>query len=379
MIIVADANIPALAETFGRHGEVRVREGRTLRRSQLRDAHALIVRSVTRVDASLLEGTPVTFVGTATIGTDHLDTDWLEERGIAWASAPGCNADAAAQYALAMMLLAWKRLGRDPARETVGIIGRGNVGGRLQSLLGALAIPTAACDPPLAERGEVDLVSQSEALAQSTVSLHVPLTRAGPHATLGLIGAAELRALPRGSLLVNAARGAVLQAAPLAAWLAARRGHAALDTWPGEPAIDQFLLNSATVATPHVAGYSEDGKRRGTIMIHRAFCEHFRLPHEPIAPLPPARLDLAQGEDRPEDPLIRAVLAATGVERDDRALRDLAPLAPEARGEGFDALRRDYPPRREFQYLRPTGLGQGARDRLEKLGFDLGDPCEGPS
>jgi erythronate-4-phosphate dehydrogenase len=376
MIIVADANMRAVEETFGRHGEVRLHRGRSLTRSHLRGAQALLVRSVTRVDGDLLQGTPVEFVGTATIGTDHLDVPWLEKQRIAWASAPGCNAAAAAQYTLAMMLLAWRRLRRDPARESVGIIGRGNVGGRLQSLLQALHIPTLACDPPLAERGITGLVDRHRVLAQSTVTLHVPLTHHGPHATRGFFGRAELDALPRDALLVNAARGAVLRAEPLGAWLRADRGQVALDTWPDEPSIDPALLAASVVGTPHVAGYSEDGKRRGTAMIYQAFCKHFGLSHQSLPELPSEPLAWEAGGAGAADGVTRAVLAATGAARDDAAMRTLAELTPKARGLAFDALRRDYPPRREFRFLRLTNAPEAARPKLAALGFGFTDRRE---
>jgi erythronate-4-phosphate dehydrogenase len=166
--IIADANIPGLDETFGRHGEVQRLPGRSLHAALLARADVLLVRSVTRVDEELLRGSPVRFVGSATIGTDHLDTDWLDRQGITWAAAPGCNADAAAQYTLAMLLLACRRLGRDYRAQRVGIIGRGNVGTRLLQLLDILGVSALACDPPLAEQGQTGLVDLDQVLAEGS-------------------------------------------------------------------------------------------------------------------------------------------------------------------------------------------------------------------
>ena len=187
-----DRNIRAGGETFARHGEVLRLDGREIAPAHLRDAEALIVRSVTRVDQALLADSAVRFVGSTTIGTDHLDIGFLERAGISWASAPGCNADAAAQYTLCMLWLACERLGRRLAEQTVGIVGRGNVGSRVLTLLSSLGCRVVANDPPLADTGVTGLAPLDEALACDIVSLHVPLTHGGPHPTWRLIGARQL-------------------------------------------------------------------------------------------------------------------------------------------------------------------------------------------
>ena len=363
LIIVADRNMATLENTFGRHGALRLADGRALRRETLEDADVLLVRSVTRVDAALLEGTPVRFVGTATIGTDHLDLRWLEAHGIAWASAPGCNADAAAQYTLGMILLAWHRLGRARADLGVGIVGHGNVGSRLAALCEALGVPTVSNDPPLAEAGLGGLVILDEALACPVVSLHVPLTRSGPWPTAHLVDGDVIERMAPGALLVNAARGDVVDGDALTAALAAGRIHAALDVWPGEPRIDSALLHATTVATPHVAGYSTEGKRRGTTMVYDAFCRWLGVDMPAGAP---ERTNSNESLDvrGHRDPIARAVLETTGVERDDAALR-AAPCDVKA----FDRLRRACGPRREFAQVR-VRAPRTALDMLCALGFD---------
>ena len=210
MKFVMDRNIRAAAETFDRLGEVVRLDGRAIARGDLAHADTLIVRSVTRVDAALLEGTPVRFVGTTTIGTDHLDIPWLERNGIAWASAPGCNADAAAQYTLAMAWLASERLGRELKGMRAGIVGCGNVGSRVRRLFHALGLETVANDPPLEDAGQGGFVSLGEALDSDIVCLHTPLTRSGPHPTHHLIDADALAQMRPGALLVNAGRGDVI-------------------------------------------------------------------------------------------------------------------------------------------------------------------------
>jgi erythronate-4-phosphate dehydrogenase len=346
MRIVVDRNIRAAEATFGAHARLTLMDGRAIRNEHLREADALLIRTATRVDETLLSGTPVGFVGTTSIGTDHFDLPFLERQGIAWANAPGCNADSAAQYTLAMVWLACERLGRSLPALSAGVIGRGNVGSRVQDLLRALGMAVVANDPPLSDAGVAGLVSFEEALAQDVVCLHVPLSRDGPYPTHRFVGARQLDRMRPGALLINTARGDVIHGAALRTALETGRLHAALDVWPGEPRVDAGLLRAAIVATPHVAGYSDDGKRRGTLMVYAAFCawaglERVAPPPPPAAPPP---LHVASGEDA----LARALDAACFVRRHDAALRELAGASAGARAAGFDRLRRDYPPRRDF-------------------------------
>jgi erythronate-4-phosphate dehydrogenase len=367
MKIVVDRNIPGIDETFALAGDIVRVDGRRLDQSQLSHAEVLVTRSTTRVNAGLLEGTPVRFVGTATIGTDHLDIPWLEQHGVTWASAPGCNADAAAQYTLAMIWLACERLGLHPQHQSVGIIGRGNVGYRLQELLDGLDISSVANDPPLADSGVRNLASLEEALSQDIVSLHVPLVHHGPYPTNRLINRMRLSQMSDTALLVNTARGDVIDGAALLTQLNSGRLQAALDVWPGEPQIDSELIQATTVATPHVAGYSSDGRLNGTFMIYKAFCTWLDEP--PPAPVryngEVCNLDLHSGED----PVSTALKAACFVHEQDSAMRHLALLAPGERAIQFDQLRHDYPSRRDFRAWRLHHLHVDKEATLRKLGF----------
>jgi erythronate-4-phosphate dehydrogenase len=365
--ILVDRNIRAAEATFGAHARLRFMDGRAIRREHLLDVGALLVRTATRVDAALLDGTAVGFVGTTSIGTDHMDLDSLARKGIAWANAPGCNADSAAQYTLAMAWLACERLGLDLRGLSAGIVGCGNVGSRARALFRALGMQVVACDPPLADAGMSGLVSLDEALGQDVVSLHVPLTRDGPYPTVRFIGREELSRMKPGALLINTARGDVIDGRALRASLQSKRLHTALDVWPGEPEIDVALLEAVTVATPHVAGYSDDGKRRGTLMVYAAFCAWAGVaPVEPpAAPDQPPVLHIAAGEAV----LSRALDAACFVRRHDSAMRALADLAPEIRAREFDRLRRDYPPRRDFQAWRIVCPDLESARLCHNLGF----------
>ena len=369
MRIVIDRNIPGVDKTFAQHGDIERLDGRSLDRQQLISADALITRSITRVDAGLLEGTPVRFVGTTTIGTDHLDTSWLEQQGITWASAPGCNADAAAQYTLAMVWLACERLGRNPSDQRVGIIGRGNVGSRLQKLLNVLGISCVANDPPLADNGTSGLVSLDEALAQDIVCLHVPLTRNGQYPTFRMIGPDRLAQMHDSALLVNTARGDVLDGAALLPQLRSGRLYAALDVWPGEPQIDPELVKATTVATPHVAGYSDDGKLNGTLMVYQAFCAWLDEPA--IAPVNYDSKVLDIDLRSVKNPIASALKAVCFVQKQDSAMRRLTDLAANERGMMFDRLRREYPSRRDFRAWRLHGIDVDAPSTLRKLGFSV--------
>ncbi|MEJ8567487.1 4-phosphoerythronate dehydrogenase [Elongatibacter sediminis] len=367
--IVADANIPGLDTTFAQHGSVTRLNGRNLTSADLRTADILLVRSVTRVDARLLDDTPVRFVASATIGTDHLDRDWLDRNGVTWIHAPGCNADAAAQYSVAMLLLSARRLGFELSQKTLGVVGHGNVGSRVGYLLNALGIESVRIyDPPLAEAGQSEFCSMDEISRCDIISLHVPLTRSGRWPTFHLIDRDFLRRLPAGALLVNSSRGDVVHGEALLRWLRAGKGHAALDVWPGEPRPDPELIRAATVATPHVAGYSLDGKYRGTLCIYAAFREW--LGKDPAAPellrtLPPRHLPEATRT------AADAILAACPVEQDDAAMRRLTEATATEIGTGFDALRAGYAPRRDFAgWQVPTELPQNLKNQLRALRFD---------
>jgi len=362
MKIIADINMPRLDETFGRHGKIKRLDGRSINNTDLTGAEVLLVRSVTRVDKDLLQGTGVRFVGSATIGIDHLDTGWLEKNNIAWAHAPGCNANAAAQYTVAMMWLACERLQQDFRQQTVGIIGRGNVGKRLEYLLQTLDIPVMACDPPLQDQGEQHLVSMHKACANSIISLHIPLTRAGKYPTRNLFEQAQLAALASGTLLVNASRGGVIEAAALLSNLQSGHINAALDVWPEEPYIAAELLDLVTVASPHIAGYSLEGKHAGTEMIYQAFRNTMATDTKAQVSTNEDTVIIECQSSTPADELLQQLMQSScPVARDDAALR--------ASPDQFDKLRSTYPIRHEFKSHLVNGVtGKNAR-LLRKMGF----------
>ncbi len=369
MRIAIDQNIPGVEATFAHHGAIDLVDGRTLDNRQLSHTEALVIRSITRVGPGLLEGTPVRFVGTTTIGTDHLDMAWLEQQGITWASAPGCNADAAAQYTLAMAWLACERLGRNLAEQRVGIIGRGSVGSRVQKLMNTIGATTVSNDPPLADKGEKGLVSFEEALAQGVICLHVPLSRAGPYQTFRMIDRDQLLLMSDSTLLVNTARGDVANGKSLLPQLQSGRLHAVLDVWPDEPRIDPELVMATTVATPHVAGYSDDGKLNGTGIVYAAFCAWLGEP--PAIPENDGGEVLQLDLHTVKNQISSALKAACFVPRHDREMRNLASLTPDVRATKFDALRYEYPPRRDFHAWQIRGANTESANILQELGFKI--------
>lgn len=372
MRIVADDNMPLVAEFFRGH-EIRRLPGRAIRRDDLLAADALLVRSVTRVDAALLAGTPVRFVGSATIGTDHIDVAALEALGVTVAAAPGCNARAVGEYVVTALAALASEQGWAPSARTLGIVGLGNTGRAVLALGEALGFRVVGCDPYVMVPGlrQTDLAG---VLAEADiVSLHVPLVRAGPHATHHLLDAGRLAALRPGAILVNACRGSVVDGAALAALLTCRADlTAVLDVWEGEPVVAPALLERVRYGSPHVAGYSQEGKWRGTERVYQAYCRFAGgAPAITLAALladQPAPAPLAAGATAPAECLRELLLQACPLARDDADLRrSLAAPDPAA---AFDALRRHYPPRREFTAHRvalPTA--HALWPLLRRLGF----------
>lgn len=382
MRLLADENIPLLDPFFAAFGEIRRLPGRGIDRTALADVDALLVRSVTRVDRALLEGTPVRFVGTCTIGTDHLDLDYFAEAGIAWSSAPGCNARGVVDYVLGAVLALAERSGADPAQRTYGVVGAGQVGGRLVEVLRGLGWQVLVCDPLRAAREEGDFVDLEEIVERcDAISLHTPLQRDGAHATWHLLDAERLRRLRPGCWLINASRGAVIDNAALKAHLQAEVDlQVVLDVWEGEPQVDPELAALCRLATPHIAGYSLDGKLRGTEQIYRAFCAWRGVPAavrlETLLP-PPWLGELAlHGDADPAWALATLCRAVYDPRSDDAAFRRSLLGSAEARRAGFDLLRKHYPPRREIPGL-TVRVAEGAaapalRRQLAALGVRLG-------
>ncbi|WP_371366933.1 4-phosphoerythronate dehydrogenase PdxB [Pseudomonas sp. QL9] len=376
MRILADENIPLVDAFFGAHGEIRRLPGRRIDRAALGDAEILLVRSVTQVDRALLEGSSVRFVGTCTIGTDHLDLDYFAEAGIAWSSAPGCNARGVVDWVLGSLLVLAEAHGAELAKRRYGVVGAGQVGGRLVDVLRGLGWDVRVCDPPRQAAEGGDFVSLEEIIREcDVISLHTPLTSMGAHLTRHMLDAGRLAHLRPGTWLINASRGAVVDNLALRQRLESGADlDVALDVWEGEPQVDPELAQLCRIATPHIAGYSLDGKLRGTEQIYQAFCAWRGAAVEvQLEDLLPSQwlAELSLAEDcSPEWALALLCRAVYDPRSDDAAFRRSLVGSAEARRENFDILRKHYPPRREI-----TGLWvdvQGDAPQLERLVQALG-------
>lgn len=365
-------------EAFQTIGETRVVPDRLISPADVRDADALIVRSKTRVTSALLDGSRVSFVGTATAGTDHFDIPFLNARLIAWTGAPGCNADSVAEYVITALCCVAARNGLDLHRLTLGVIGVGQVGRRVVSKARALGLTVLENDPPLqVATGDRRFVSLDTLLrAADIITLHVPLTRGGQFPTHHLANCHFFEHAKPGCIFLNTSRGEVTNSDGLL--FAMERhvvGPAILDVWENEPFISVDLLSRADLATPHIAGYSFEGRLNGTLAVYREACHFFEVegPWTPSPALlpPPRSASLSAAGKSAGQILYEVTKAAYDIEADDRALRE-GPLADDdTRGIHFDKLRREYPDRREYAALdlRISGAPPDLLRSLEGLGF----------
>ena len=378
MKVVADESIAYAAEAFGKFGPVTLMPGRLIDRAAVRDAELLFVRSRTKINAALLDDTKVRFVGSGVIGLDHVDLGYLRKRGIAFAYAPGCNANSVSEYIVAVLLELAHRGKWRIERKTIGVIGVGNVGSRVVEKAKALGLRVLENDPPRArETGDTRFRPLKDIFEADIITLHVPLTKEGPDATDHMVNDDFLSRVKPGTLLVNSSRGAVAEGGALMRAINGRRLSACvLDVWPGEPNLSPEHVNAVDLATPHIAGYSFDGKVNGTVMIYQAACRFFGVnpswdpkPLMPPAPCPRIELD-ADGMDD-EKALRQVVRRVYDVTADDAALRKIAGLPEAERGPYFDKLRKMYPVRREFfnTEVEVRGGAEVVVKKLAALGF----------
>ncbi|HDG1699157.1 TPA: 4-phosphoerythronate dehydrogenase PdxB [Kluyvera ascorbata] len=371
MKILVDENMPYARELFSRLGEVRAVPGRPIPTYALTYADALMVRSVTKVNEALLGDKAIKFVGTATAGTDHVDQSWLTQAGIGFSAAPGCNAIAVVEYVFSALLMLAERDGFALADRTVGIVGVGNVGGRLQKRLEALGIKTLLCDPPRADNGdEGDFRSLDELVAEADViTFHTPLYKEGQYKSLHLADEALIRRLKPGTILINACRGPVVDNAALLKCLEEGQNlSVVLDVWEPEPDLNLALLDKVDLGTSHIAGYTLEGKARGTTQVFEAYSQFIGQPQEvALSTLLPApefgRISLHGPLDQPT--LKRLAHLVYDVRRDDAPLRKVAGIPGE-----FDKLRKNYLERREWSSLTVECDDADAAELLQKLGFN---------
>lgn len=338
MKVIVDNKIPYIREAIEALAEeVVYLPGGEITAEAVKEADALIIRTRTRCCRELLQGSRVQFIATATIGYDHIDADYCREAGITWSNAPGCNAASVAQYIQSCLLLLEREKGMKLEGRTLGIVGVGHVGRLVADVARRWGMKVLLNDPPrqAAEGGEEFCSLQRVAEESDIVTFHVPLQRTGPHPTFHLANADLFRKLKRQPVVINTSRGEVVDTAALKEALSQGLvAEAILDVWENEPSIDLDLLHYIYIGTPHIAGYSADGKANATRQALDALCHHFHLErHYTITPPAPMQSEVKATT------LPQALLQIYNPHTDSRALKEHPEL--------FEQLRGNYPLRRE--------------------------------
>ncbi len=356
MKIVGDENIVFLKETFSRLGEVTALPSHQITNKNIKDAEVLLVRSPTRVDQELLKESSVKFVGTATIGTDHIDTEYLKKRGIAIASAPGANSNAVAEYIVACLLVLAKRKKFTLQGSTIAVIGVGNVGSKVVKKCRALGMIPLLNDPPLRRKTKAKKYLPLEALFESDIiTLHTPLTYKGRDATYHMVDKKFLNKMKQGAILINTSRGSVVDESVLLEAVKQGKSKAlVLDVWANEPNINIELFKKVELGTPHIAGYSIEGKIQATAMLYKALCKFLNKEDKwsptskNFLPLSKKKLIEVDCSCKRKEIMGKVVNEIYDVEDDDYNLRKIIELPFSERGKYFDELRKSYKLRKEF-------------------------------
>lgn len=376
MRILADQNIPFAKQAFAHLGEVSTFVGRELSAKDVTYADILLVRSVTSVNAALLTGSAVKFVGSATIGTDHIDLDYLQQHNITFANAPGSNATSAAEYVLAALLHVAVSQQLAMNEWQVGIVGYGNVGSRVGNLFQALGLQCHIYDPPRQQQfSDIEYCDWQTICACDVVSAHVPLTRDGEYPTYRMFGQDFFTSLKPAALFINTARGEAVDEAALLERLNDVPLHLVLDVWQNEPHIDPLLVQQTLISTPHIAGYAYDGKLRGTEMVYQAACQRFD-----VKPQWTMQGELAEGNAKLAvahdtnfvTELAQLIRQAYDITHDSTQLRKILSMEDAEAAAYFDQLRKLYPQRREFSHfdVNVSQLSLRQRQIIQQLGFN---------
>jgi len=371
MKIVADDKIPFLKGVLEPYADVLYLPGKDISRENLLDADALLTRTRTKCDASLLNGSTVKFIGTATIGIDHIDIKYCNDKNIIWTNAPGCNSSSVQQYMIVSLLKMASEFRFDLKGKTIGITGAGNVGAKVEKFAGLMGMNVLLNDPPRARtEGQKEFVSLDQLLKESDiVTVHVPLNMEGEDRTYHLFNEEQFRKMKKGAWFFNTSRGEVAETNALKQALkSGRLAGAVLDVWENEPDIDPDLMAMSFLSTPHIAGYSADGKANGTSRVVNSLCDFFGLPLKNWYPadIPPPEYPVVNinGIGKTDEDIIReAAFHTYNIDEDNIRLR----FSP----ADFEKFRGDYKIRREFSAF-IAGLNGGTKqvkNKLESLGF----------
>jgi erythronate-4-phosphate dehydrogenase len=371
--IVADDKIPFLKGALEPFADVVYLPGKSITREVLMNADALLIRTRTKCTDALLKGTKVRFIGTATIGFDHIDTRYCNRHKIKWTNAPGCNSSSVQQYITASLL----KLSRDQKfklkDKTIGIVGVGNVGSKVEKIARILGMNVLLNDPPRARKEkDKDFVLLGNILYEADIiTVHVPLKFVGEDKTYHMFNTRSFKKMKKGTWFFNSSRGEVTDTASLKMSLASGKlGGAVIDVWENEPDIDLELMGKTFISTPHIAGYSTDGKANGTSMVVNSLSDFFNLPlknwYPENVPLPLITEITIEGKGRTDEDIIREAVQRTyNIEEDDIRLR----FAP----ADFEKQRGDYPLRREFNSfsVKLKACSVSSHKALEDMGFRI--------
>lgn len=372
MKILADAHIPYLKGAIEHFGEVEYLPGNQFTKETVKDKDVLIVRTVTHFGEEILAGSSVKLICSATIGYDHIDTHYCDTHGIAWRTAPGCNAGSVEQYVTASLLLLAEKKGFDLKEKTIGIVGVGNVGSKVEAACKKMGMHVLLNDPPREEReGNVNgMFTDLETLKHEAdiVTLHTPLTKTGKYKTWHLADERFFNELKKAPILINSCRGSVTDTR---AWKKAMKeglvSGSVIDCWENEPDIDRELLEMADIATPHVAGYSADGKWTATKMTLENLCDFFHLDIDPVKLMPPIPAPADPVIDvkdiDPKRQIAHAVLHTYNPLKETEALKK----SPEK----FSYFRSHYPLRREYKAYTVINADPSSANVLQQLGFHV--------
>lgn len=375
MKVYFDENMPFAAEFFEEFGDLVPFEGRSLTSEMVKDADVLLVRSITKVNEELLsQNNKLSFVGTATIGFDHIDREYLSNRGVSFHSSPGCNAVSVAEYVLSSLIVLAERYQLNLFDMTVGIIGAGNTGTQLSEKLTAINIKHVFCDPPLSasEKDPRSFVTMEEALKCDVISLHVPKIMDGEHPTFHLINETTLNSLRNDQILINACRGEIIDNQALLK--VKQNGHMlrlVLDVWENEPNILTELIPHCDISTAHIAGYSLEGKARGTEMLYLALCQQRNIVPGKLLNdfLPSSGISKIEINQEFNQVLLNQLVKIVyDVRRDDGIFREQI-KRQFINGHAFDNIRKTYPARREFSAVSLGMTKQIESDIPYRLGF----------
>ncbi|MBI9071881.1 MAG: 4-phosphoerythronate dehydrogenase [Melioribacteraceae bacterium] len=352
MKLIIDENLAYGEEAFSKIGNITKSHGRKITNDLLMDSDALIVRSITKVNEDLLRNTKVKFVGTATIGTDHLDKNYLDEKNIHYTSAAGCNAWAVTEYVFSALFHLAKEINFNLTDKSIGIIGHGNIGSKIVKFAEALGMKTIINDPPLQRKtGNSIYKSLDEALTADIITLHVPLNKTGIDKTVHLIDEKRLNSLKERTILINSCRGPVVDNIAMVNRLKENNNiYTVFDVWEEEPSLSLELLNLVNIATPHIAGYSWEGKVNGTWIVHDKLCEFLNIKPEwkPNMPEVDDNVIHFSGKNSIEENFYNLFNKVYPIFEDNGRLKKALELSSNKVGNYFDSLRKDYPFRREL-------------------------------